>query len=119
MTRWFGALLMFAHDYSAHLQEIVKLLQCIDLFRGLSGPNLSFLAQRVSIHRYRAGEVIVNYGEMGSVLYVVMSGLVNIYLPGEASRRISLKDIARGEYFGELTLFDNQPRSASSQSIFY
>jgi CRP/FNR family transcriptional regulator, cyclic AMP receptor protein len=105
---------MFVHDHSAHLAEIVELLECIELFRGLSGPDLSFLAQRVSIHRYRAGEVIVNYGEMGSVLFVVMSGSVNIYLPGEASRRISLKDIARGEYFGELTLFDNQPRSASA-----
>jgi CRP/FNR family transcriptional regulator, cyclic AMP receptor protein len=39
---------------------------------------------------------------------------VNIYLPGEDSRRVSLKDISRGEYFGELALFDNQPRSASA-----
>ena len=35
-------------------------------------------------------------------------------LPGEASHRISLKDIARGEYFGELALFDQQARSASA-----
>jgi CRP/FNR family transcriptional regulator, cyclic AMP receptor protein len=114
ITRWFGALLMFAHDHSAHRQDVVKLLESIDLFAGIGRPDLSFLAQRVSIHQYSAGEVIVNYGEMGSVLYVVISGSVNIYLPGEASRRISLKDIARGEYFGELALFDNQPRSASA-----
>jgi uncharacterized membrane protein len=35
-------------------------------------------------------------------------------LPGDASRRVSLKDIARGEYFGELALFDDKPRSASA-----
>jgi CRP/FNR family cyclic AMP-dependent transcriptional regulator len=39
---------------------------------------------------------------------------VNIHLPGDASRRVSLKDIASGEYFGELALFDDKPRSASA-----
>ena len=47
-------------------------------------------------------------------MYIVESGDVNIHLPGEDSRRISLKDIARGEYFGELALFDDKPRSASA-----
>jgi CRP/FNR family transcriptional regulator, cyclic AMP receptor protein len=105
---------MSAHHYSAHLQEIVHLLESIDLFTGISRKDLEFLAQRVALHRYRAGEIIFNYGEFGSILYIVVSGAVNIYLPGEASRRISLKDISRGEYFGELALFDNQPRSASA-----
>jgi CRP/FNR family transcriptional regulator, cyclic AMP receptor protein len=107
---------MFANDHSAHLQDVVRLIESIDLFAGISRPDLSYLAQNVAVHRYCAGEVIFNYGEIGSVLYIVMSGSVNIYIPGEASRRISLKDIARGEYFGELALFDNQPRSASAQA---
>src|SRR4051812_21685793 len=47
-------------------------------------------------------------------MYIVADGHVNIHLPGEASRRVSLKDIARGEYFGELALFDDKPRSASA-----
>jgi CRP/FNR family transcriptional regulator, cyclic AMP receptor protein len=119
MACWFGALPMSvhhnsAHHPSAHLQDVVQLLESIDLFKGISHQDLSFLAQRVAIHHYRAGEIIFNYGEIGSVLYIVVSGQVNIYLPGEASHRISLKDIARGEYFGELALFDNQPRSAST-----
>ena len=41
-------------------------------------------------------------------MYIVESGDINIHLPGEASRRISLKDISRGEYFGELALFDDK-----------
>jgi CRP/FNR family transcriptional regulator, cyclic AMP receptor protein len=105
---------MSAHHHAAHLQDIIHLLESIDLFAGISRKDLIFLAQRVALHQYRAGEVIFNYGEIGSIMYIVVSGAVNIYLPGEASRRISLKDIARGEYFGELALFDNQPRSASA-----
>jgi CRP/FNR family transcriptional regulator, cyclic AMP receptor protein len=105
---------MSAHRHSTPLQDIVHLLEGIDLFVGISREDLNFLAQRVELHHYRAGEIIFNYGEIGSIMHIVVSGAVNIYLPGEASRRISLKDIARGEYFGELALFDNQPRSASA-----
>jgi CRP/FNR family transcriptional regulator, cyclic AMP receptor protein len=105
---------MSAHHHAAHLQDIVYQLESIDLFAGISRRDLRFLAQRVSLHRYRAGEIIFNYGEAGSIMYIVVSGAVNIYLPGEASRRISLKDISRDEYFGELALFDDQPRSASA-----
>jgi CRP/FNR family transcriptional regulator, cyclic AMP receptor protein len=105
---------MSAHDSAAHLKDVVRLLERIDLFAGISRPDLGFLARDVAVHRYRAGEIIFNYGEIGSVLYIVISGSVNIYIPGEDSRRISLKDIAQGEYFGELALFDNRPRSASA-----
>ena len=58
--------------------------------------------------------MIFSQGDSGSAMYIVESGDVNIHLPGEASQRISLKDIARGEYFGELALFDDKPRSASA-----
>jgi CRP/FNR family transcriptional regulator, cyclic AMP receptor protein len=105
---------MSAHHQPTHLQTVVHLLESIDLFAGISRKDLSFLAQWVALHQYRAGEIIFNYGEVGSIMYILVSGAVNIYIPGEASRRISLKDISRGEYFGELALFDNQPRSASA-----
>lgn len=110
----FGILPMSAHRHSERLQDVIQLLASLDLFAGFNRHDLSAIAQQVAIHRYHAGEIIFNYGEIGSVLYIVLSGYVNIYIPGEVSRRISLKDIARGEYFGELALFDNQPRSASA-----
>jgi len=47
-------------------------------------------------------------------MFIIANGHVNIHLPGEASRRISLKDVSNGEYFGELALFDDKPRSASA-----
>ena len=63
--------------------------------------------------RFAAGTMVFNQGDTGHSMYIVDSGDCNIHLPGDASRRISLKDIARGEYFGELALFDEMPRSAS------
>lgn len=92
----------------------MQLLRAVDLFTGMDSQDLQSLARRVVISRYRAGEMVFNYGEAGSAMYIVAEGHVNIHLPGEASRRVSLADITVGEYFGELSLLDSKPRSASA-----
>ena len=53
---------------------------------------------------------IFHQGDAGTPMFIVATGHVNIHLPGEASQRVSLKDITVGEYFGELALFDDKPR---------
>jgi CRP/FNR family cyclic AMP-dependent transcriptional regulator len=94
--------------------ESVELLRTIPLFEGLAEDDLAALASAVTRRPFRAGEMIFAQGDLGSEMYIVAEGHVNIHLPGNASRRVSLKDIARGEYFGELALFDDKPRSASA-----
>ena len=92
----------------------MDLLREISLFEDLAIDDLKILASRLVTSSYRAGQVIFNQGEPGNEMYIVADGQVNIYLPGEASRRVSLQDLGRGEYFGELGLFDDKPRSASA-----
>jgi CRP/FNR family cyclic AMP-dependent transcriptional regulator len=96
------------------LMDAIKLLRSIPLFEGLADEDVGALALTLERRTFKAGTMIFAQGDSGSSLYIVDSGDVNIHLPGEASRRISLKDIARGEYFGELALFDEKPRSASA-----
>jgi uncharacterized membrane protein len=84
------------------------------MFEGLAQEDLAHLAKDLVERHLKGGEMIFNQGDPGSAMYIVASGHVNIHLPGEASRRLSLKDITVGEYFGELALFDDKPRSASA-----
>ena len=90
------------------------LLRSIALFDGLSDADLDELGADLEPRAFAAGQPIFHKGDSGTAMYIVQSGEVNIHLPGDGSRRISLKDIARGEYFGELALFDEKPRSASA-----
>jgi uncharacterized membrane protein len=90
------------------------LLARIPMFEGLGEEDVRALAKTLTERHFNAGHVIMNQGDTGTSMFIVAKGDVNIYLPGEASRRISLKDIAEGEYFGELALFDDKPRSASA-----
>ena len=94
--------------------DATDLLRSIPLFEGLAEEDLVALSATLVPCQYRAGVMIFSQGDRGSSMYIVQSGDVNIHLPGEESRRISLKDIARGEFFGELALFDDKPRSASA-----
>src|SRR5579871_6374256 len=84
------------------------------MFEGLSQEDLDHLAGTLVERRLKGGQIIFNQGDRGTEMYIIAQGHVNIHLPGENSRRVSLKDIAVGEYFGELALFDDKPRSASA-----
>lgn len=92
----------------------VELLAAIPMFGDLGPEDVAALAKAVVPRQFSAGQMIIQMGEPGTSMFIVVDGNVNIHLPGEQSRRISLKDIAAGEYFGELALFDDKPRSASA-----
>ena len=94
--------------------DATLLLHSIPLFEGLSEEDLAALASALKIRTFKAGTMIFAHGDAGDAMYIVDSGDVNIHLPGDSSNRISLKDLARGEFFGELSLFDEKPRSASA-----
>jgi CRP/FNR family cyclic AMP-dependent transcriptional regulator len=94
--------------------DATSLLRSIPMFEDLADEDLHALSSALETRSFEAGSMIFAQGDAGDAMYIVASGDVNIFLPGEASRRISLKDIARGEYFGELALFDEKPRSASA-----
>ncbi len=94
--------------------DATSLLRSIPLFEGLAEDDLVALSAALEQRSFRAGTTIFSQGDVGSAMYIVESGDINIHLPGEKSQRISLKDIARGEFFGELSLFDDLPRSASA-----
>jgi CRP/FNR family cyclic AMP-dependent transcriptional regulator len=97
--------------------EVAELLGSIPLFEGLTEDDLQALAASVTRRTFESGQLIFKQGDAGTEMYVVANGHVNIHLPGPtAGEPVSLKDIGRGEYFGELALFDDKPRSASARA---
>jgi uncharacterized membrane protein len=91
------------------------LLAQIPLFEGLTDEDRALLAARMDEKNYKAGQPVFSMGESGSSMYIVLSGAVQIFLPPKEKdgERVVLKDTRTGEYFGELALFDDKPRSAS------
>ncbi len=95
--------------------DTIQLLRSIPLFDTLDDEDLKALSESYLRERhFPAGTQIFAHGDAGDAMYIVASGDVNIFLPGEDSRRISLEDLSRGQFFGELAVFDEKPRSASA-----
>ena len=91
------------------------LLAGVPLFGGLSDADRNGLASRLEEKRFKEGESVFAKGDVGASMYLVLSGAVQIFLPPEKADtpRVALKVVRTGEYFGELSLFDDKPRSAS------
>jgi CRP/FNR family cyclic AMP-dependent transcriptional regulator len=95
------------------------LLAQIPLFQGLSDEDREALGQRLSEKPFKAGDTVFSQGDKGASMYVVQSGSVQIYLPSTDKNLppVVLKDLRTGEYFGELAIFDDKPRSASVRAL--
>jgi CRP/FNR family cyclic AMP-dependent transcriptional regulator len=94
------------------------LIAQIPLFEGLSETDSEALAARLTERAFKPGQTVFAKDEKGSAMYVVLSGAVQIFLPppDKDAPRVVLKDVRTGEYFGELALFDDKPRSASVEA---
>jgi uncharacterized membrane protein len=103
------------------------LIASVPLLRGLADGDRASLAERMVERRFSAGERIFDLGDKGHSMFIVASGAVTIFLPPdptlppakpgeEAQRRVVLREVVHGEHFGELALFDEQPRSASAEA---
>lgn len=79
-------------------------------------PALGRLAARGILRSYRKNTIILNEGEAGDSLFVLLQGQVKVYATDENGREITYGTIVTGDYFGEMSL-DGGPRSASVMSL--
>ncbi len=87
--------------------------QLIDQLPGLLGP----LARRGTVHTYRKDVILIDEGDQGDTIYIILAGLVKAFSTDPVrDREITYGSYGPGEYVGELGL-DGRPRSASVQTL--
>lgn len=84
------------------------------LFAGLRASELNIVEGFMHDRRYLPGEVVFDEGEEGQALYIIVSGRVLICHPGHADQPIA--ELDAGNFFGELALLDDSPRSAQARA---
>ena len=90
----------------------VDFLATVPLFNGLDRVELERFAEVTREKSYPKGSVILFEDDPGDSLFVVRDGRVKVVLIGEDGREVILGVLGVGEYFGELSLIDDRPRSA-------
>ena len=97
--------------------DVPVLLKKVSIFAGLPDEPLHDLAQRMRPRSADAGAVIVSQEEVGDSLFVLASGKVKVVLYGDTGREIILSILRDGDFFGEMSLLDRQPRSANVVAV--
>lgn len=89
------------------------MLEKIHLFAQLPADCLVQLEKVSTLRKYPKNSILLMEGDENSQLFVIQSGQVCVYTDDSEGRQLVLNYMGPGEYFGELSLIDNKPRSAS------
>jgi CRP-like cAMP-binding protein len=87
-------------------------LATVPLLREVTSDEIDLLAEVTREKTFPRGSVILFEDDPGDSLYLIRSGAVKVVLLGEDGREVILATLGVGEYFGELSLIDGEPRSA-------
>jgi len=97
--------------------EKVTLLAKVPLFASLTTEQLAEIADRLVIRNYRRGATIIHQDEPGSMLYIIANGHVKITTVSSEGEELILALLTDNDFFGELSLLDGQPHSASATAM--
>lgn len=97
------------HDTSATAMNRLLLLRNLALFKNLTLDELFQIDRALSQRRVVAGETIYTEGSWGNNLYIIAEGKIKIVKQIDDQQQ-EIKQLATGEYFGEIALFDEAPR---------
>lgn len=95
----------------------LELLSKTPLFAVLQEEDLEELAGATRTRTYERGDIICHKDDPGYTLYVIISGAVKISISSSEGDEIILAILTPGQFFGEMALFDEQPRSADAEAI--
>lgn len=96
----------------AHVQPLE--LREIDLFQGRKEETFAALEACMEQRSFKAGETIFTRGELSDELFLIRKGAVRILLPIDSKQGYHLASFSRGDFFGEMSFLDGEPRSADA-----
>lgn len=91
-----------------------ELLRTVPIFADLSEADLDKLSGLALRKHYPKDGVVFFENEAGDTLFMVAQGRIKVTILGDDGREIILSVLGSGEYFGEMALLDNEPRSATA-----
>lgn len=97
----------------ANNKALINTLNRVLMFRNLNQRQIKFLAQQFTEREYAADEAIITQGEVGIGFYVLVAGHAQAMRTLPDGEKVVVNTFGPGDFFGELALLDDGPRTAS------
>jgi uncharacterized membrane protein len=89
----------------------------VKLFELLDKEDLQALAEVIDTEQFNENEILFQMGEPGESLYIVKTGSVELSIKDTAGQKIILTIAEEGDWFGEVSMLDEKPRSATAKAL--
>jgi CRP/FNR family cyclic AMP-dependent transcriptional regulator len=94
-----------------------NILKNVPLFSSFSDQQLASLAPAVQHRRFGRGSYVIRAGEETDALYIILAGHAKVLIPDDDGNEVILSMVGPNDFFGEMGLLDDAPRSASVETI--
>ncbi len=94
-----------------------ELLRTVPIFAELSDDDVASLARLTARKRYPKDTVVFFENEEGDTFFMILEGRIKVTILGDDGREIILSVLSPGDFFGEMALLDNEPRSATAIAV--
>jgi CRP/FNR family cyclic AMP-dependent transcriptional regulator len=94
-----------------------ELLRTVPIFAELTDDDIASLARLTARKRYPKDTVVFFENEEGDTFFMILEGRIKVTILGDDGREIILSVLGPGDFFGEMALLDNEPRSATAIAV--
>jgi CRP/FNR family transcriptional regulator, cyclic AMP receptor protein len=95
----------------------LEAIRSVPLFASLDDETASALRALLEVEQRSAGSSLFQTGDAGDSMYLIEGGRVRIHIRDADGDDVTLAELARGDFFGEMAILDGKPRSASATVV--
>src|SRR5215211_6980927 len=92
----------------------LEALRSVPLFASLGDESAGALRGLLELELRPPGSVLFRKGEQGGAMYLIEGGRVRIHIKDADGHDVTLAELAAGDFFGEMSILDGKPRSATA-----
>jgi CRP/FNR family transcriptional regulator, cyclic AMP receptor protein len=94
-------------------EDIQSFLAAVPIFDTLSGRQLKKIASLIHVRHFNTEEIVFRQGDPGVGMFILMSGEVIVYNEHRDLTCTKIAVLKRGDFFGDIALLNDSPRSAT------
>ncbi|MDY6916258.1 MAG: cyclic nucleotide-binding domain-containing protein [Candidatus Cloacimonadota bacterium] len=105
---------LFRNWNQSEEKQTLNTLKNIPIFYNLQTAEIKEVKKLIHNRFYKKDEYIFQQNALGVGMYIVQKGKVNIQLEDKNNSKLVLAEMKEGDFFGEMTILDEKPRSAAA-----
>ena len=99
------------------MSATLEMLREVKLFELLDDTESETLSRLMETHQYGKGETLFSAGDAGDSVYIVRTGKVQVFIENYEGHKIILRENTKGDVFGDISLLDGGPRTATAVAV--